>query len=114
MKKVDFKFKKATLDLYFLSHCRNNNLILTYLKFELANKTLTNSDVYQLCQQKLLTAEIEEKKRIINEHKKHHYKLQTEIKQQVNPIDFAHVSSIFLICNNNNIRKYIEVQDRKI
>ena len=89
-------------------------MISTFLKFKLANKTLANSDIYKLCQQKLLKAEIEEKKRIINEHKKHHYQLLTEIKQQVNPIDFAHVSLIFLICNDNNIRKYIEVQDRKI
>ena len=89
-------------------------MIPTFLKFKLANKTLANSDIYKSCQQKLLKAEIEEKKRIINEHKKHHYQLLTEIKQQVNPIDFAHVSLIFLICNDNNIRKYIEVQDRKI
>ena len=89
-------------------------MIPTFLKFKLANKTLANSDIYKSYQQKLLKAEIEEKKRIINEHKKHHYQLLTEIKQQVNPIDFAHVSLIFLICNDNNIRKYIEVQDRKI
>ena len=55
-------------------------------------------------------AEIEEKKRVINEHKNHHYKLLTKIKQQVNPIDFAHISSIFLICNDKNILKYKEVQ----
>ena len=93
--KVDFKFKKATLHLDFLYYSRNNNLIPTFLKFKLANKTLANSDVYKLCKNKLLTAEIEEKKRVINEHKNHHYKLLTEIKQQVNPIDFAHISSIF-------------------
>ena len=112
--KVDFKFKRATLDLDFLYYCRNNNLIPTFLKFKLANKTLANSDVYKLCQQKLLLAEIEEKKRVINEHKNHHYKLLTEIKQQVNPIDFAHISSIFLMCNDKNIQKWKEVQDHKI
>ena len=41
--KVDFKFKKAILDLDFLYYCRNN-------KFKLANKMLTNSDVYKSCQ----------------------------------------------------------------
>ena len=112
--KVDFKFKKATLDLDFLYYCRNNNLIPTFLKFKLANKTLANSDVYKLCQQKLLPAEIEEKKRVINEHKNNHYKLPTEIKQQVNPIDFVHISSIFLMYNDKNIRKCKEVQDCKI
>ena len=38
--KVDFKFKKAILDLDFLYYCRNN-------KFKLANKMLANSDVYK-------------------------------------------------------------------
>ena len=78
--KVDFKFKKETLDLDFLYYCSNNNWIPTFLKFKLANKTLANSDVYKLCQQKLLIAEIEEKKRVINEQKNQHYKLLTEIK----------------------------------
>ena len=59
-------------------------------------------------------AEIEEKKRVINEHKNHHYKLLAKIKQQVNPIDFAHISSMFLICNDKNILKYKEVQGPKI
>ena len=94
--KVDFKFKKAILDLDFLYYCRNN-------KFKLANKMLANSDVYKSCQQKLLTAETGEKKTVINELKNHHYKLLIEIKQQVNPIDFAHISSMFLICNDKEI-----------
>ena len=64
------------------------------MKFKLVNKTLANSEVYKSCQQKRLTAEIEEKKRVINENKNHHYKLLIEIKQQVNPIDFAPIPSI--------------------
>ena len=89
-------------------------MIPRFLKFKLANKTLANSDSYKSCQQKLPTAEIEEKKRVINEHKNHHYKLLTKIEQQVNPIDFAHIFSIFLICNDKNIQKCKEVQDQKI
>ena len=51
--KVDFKVKKATLDFNFLYYCSNNNLIPTFLKFKLVNKTLANSDVYKSCQQRL-------------------------------------------------------------
>ena len=43
----------------FSHYCSNNNLILAFLKFKLANKTFDNSDVHKSCQQKLLTAEIE-------------------------------------------------------
>ena len=112
--KVDFKFKKAIIDLDFLYYCQNNNLIPTFLKFKSANKVLANSDVYKSCQLKVLAVEIEEKKRAINEHKNHHYKLMIEIKQQVNPIDFAHISLIFLICYGKNIQKWKEVQYCKI
>ena len=112
--KVDFKFKKAIIDLDFLHYCQNNNLIPTFLKFKSANKVLANSDVYKSCQLKVLAVEIEEKKRAINEHKNHHYKLMIEIKQQVNPIDFAHISLIFLICYGKNIQKWKEVQYCKI
>ena len=39
----------------------------------------------------------------------------TEIKEQVNPIDSAHISSIFLTCNDGkNIQKCKELQDHKI
>ena len=73
------------------------------MKFKLANKTLANSDIYESRQQKLLTAEIEEKERIIKNHKNNH---------QVNPIVFAHICSIFSIYNDKNIPKCKEVQDR--
>ena len=67
--KVDFKFKKATLNLDFLCSYRNNNLIPGFLKFKLSNKAFANSDVYKSCQKKILTEEIEAKKRVINGHK---------------------------------------------
>ena len=50
----------------------------------------------------------------MNVDKNHHYKLLTEIKEQVNPIYFGHMSLIFSICNDKDIRKCKEVQDPKI
>ena len=50
----------------------------------------------------------------MNADKNHHYKLLTEIKEQVNPIYFGHMSLIFSICNDKDIRKCKEVQDPKI
>ena len=38
----------------------------------------------------------------------------TEIKLQVTPFEFGHISLIFLICNDKNIQKRKEVQDCKI
>ena len=59
-----------TTDFHILKILQaGSNCIPIFLKFKLANKTLANSDVYKLSQQKLLAAEIEEKKRVIKEHK---------------------------------------------
>ena len=46
--KVDYKLRKAKLDISFLVKCQNENIIPNFLKFPLANKNLCkiNSTVY--------------------------------------------------------------------
>ena len=38
LEKLDFKYKKASLDLQFLQICKSQNVILNILKFKLANE----------------------------------------------------------------------------
>ena len=56
--KVDFKLRKARLDLSFLSFCKENYLTPKFLQFKLANRNLHQSSAYKECQQTLLNAEI--------------------------------------------------------
>ena len=45
--KVDYKLRKAKLDVSFLVKCQNENIIPNFLKFCLANKNLQNSANYR-------------------------------------------------------------------
>ena len=46
--KVDYKLKKAKLDISFLVKCQNKNIIPNnFLKFRLANKNLQNSVAFK-------------------------------------------------------------------
>ena len=45
--KVDYKLRKAKLDISFLVKCQNENIIPNFLKFRLANKNLQSSVTYK-------------------------------------------------------------------
>ena len=57
--KLDYKNRKAKLDLDFLQTCQNNNVMPNFLHFKLANKSLKTSEAYRNCQNQLLIAEIQ-------------------------------------------------------
>ena len=52
LEKLDFKYKKASLDLQFLQMWKSQNVILNFLKFKLANTLLLTSNAYNNCQKK--------------------------------------------------------------
>ena len=112
--KVDFKLRKARLDLSFLSFCKENYLTPKFLQFKLANRNLHQSSAYKECQQTLLNAEIKEKKSIIDIHNINFIKLKEVIKDQINFIDFVHITTLFLTSNNRLLDKSQTTQDRKI
>ena len=58
LEKLDFKYRKALLDLNFLTSCRNNNVIPKFLHFKVSNKQLRSSAAYITCQTYLLNQEI--------------------------------------------------------
>ena len=64
--KLNFKNRKAKLDLEFLQACQNNNVIPNFLHFKLANKSLKTSEAYPNCQSQLLLAETREKEHTID------------------------------------------------
>ena len=56
LEKLDFKHKKAQLDLEFLQTCKRNNVIPNFLRFRLANRHLSSSRAYNICQKRLCKA----------------------------------------------------------
>ena len=62
LEKLDYRLRKAELDLQFLCKCDDNNVIPNFLNFPLANSHLKCSSTDRLCQLNLFREEIRQKK----------------------------------------------------
>ena len=89
--KIDYRLRKAELDLEFLVKCRDNNVIPKFLNFRLANRSLRFSLTYAHCQSNLLLEEIRLKKSNVRVLRKEFDNLCSSLQQQINSIDFAHI-----------------------
>ena len=54
LEKLDYRLRKAELDLQFECKCDDNNVIPKFLNFRLANSHLKYPSTYRLCQLNLL------------------------------------------------------------
>ena len=52
--KIEYRLRKAEVDLEFLVKCRDNDMIPKFLNFRLANRSLRFSLTYAHCQSNLL------------------------------------------------------------
>ena len=58
LKNLDYRLRKAKLDLQFLCKCDDSNVVPNFLNFRLANSHIKYSSTYRLCQINLLREEI--------------------------------------------------------
>ena len=91
--KIDYRLRKAELDLEFSVKCRDNNVKLKFLNFRLANRSLRFSLIYAQCQSNLLLEEIRLKKSNVRVLRKEFDNLCSSLQQQINLIDFARICS---------------------
>ena len=96
--KIDYRFRKAELDLEFLVRCRDKNVIPRFLNFHLAIRSLISSRTYAQCQSNLLLKVNKLDKRILMLRvlRKEFDNLRSSLQQQINSIDYAHICSKFL------------------
>ena len=80
--KLNYCLCKAELDLEFLLHCKDSNVIPNFLKF-----------LAMQCQLKLLEEEVRQKKSDIRALKKEFNSSHSSLQNKISFIDFAHVSS---------------------
>ena len=111
--KIDYKLRKAELDICFLHRCDVNDVIPKFLQFRLANKNLRNSVAYKNSQKQLLHAEIHSKESHLSSLKNQFNHSRSELQSLLNVIDFAHISSIFLASNDSTLKNHDTVQQRK-
>ena len=112
--KVDFKYRKASLDIEFLDNCIKNDLMPTFVKFKVSNHRLKNSKAYKDCQVKLLRQEVSNKNAQLRTLSKKLNQLKFDIRSKLNIIDFAHISSCFLIRNDKTLSKARLTQEKKL
>ena len=82
--KIDYRLRKAELDLESLVKCRDNNVIPKFLNFRLANRSFTFSHSYAHCKSNLLLDEIRLKKSNVRVLKKEFANLRSSLQQQIN------------------------------
>ena len=111
--KIDFRLRKAELDLEFLVKCRDNNVIPKFFNFRLANRSLRFSLTYAHCQPNLLLEEIRLKKSNVRVLKKEFENLRSSLQQQINSIDFSYICSKFLKIKDLRLKSNSVVQQKK-
>ena len=113
LEKLDYRLRKAELDLQFLCKCDDNNVIPTFLNFRLANSHLKYSSTYKVCQLNLLREEIRQKKSTLRSLQKEFSSLKVSLQNELNLIDFAHVSTLFFGINDKILKSKSSVQQKK-
>ena len=113
MEKLDYRLRKAELDLEFLCKCNDNNVIPKFLNFRVANNHLKFSTTYKQCQSNLLREEIRQKKSTARILQKEFTSLKSSLQNELNLIHFAHVSTLFSGINDKILKSKSLVQLKK-
>ena len=92
-KKIDFKHKKATLDLNFLLACKEKK-IPNFLRFQVVNKQLKSSNAYSTCLKRLLNQEIFNKHKVVESMKQILKSIKNKLHHDTCFIDFVYVTKI--------------------
>ena len=111
---IDLKLRKAALDIEFLETCIKHDLIPKFVQFKVANRNLQGSKAYKQCQKKLLQQELNEKKHHQKTLQKNINHFTQLIRNNLSIIDFAHISSKFLIKNNRSLNRIRMTQEKKL
>ena len=97
--RLDFKLRKAKLDLKFLEECKRSSVIPTFLNFKVSNRQLQDSNAYYQCQKKLLNEEINIKQSKIRVLSNEVTEISAYLSTLVSSIDFLHLRSV---CDREN------------
>ena len=96
LEKLDFKHKKAILDLDFLISCRKNSVFPKFLQFKISNKQLRPSKAYISCLKRLLSQEINNKQKAVKSIQQKVTEVKNSRNCKMSYIDYLHVCYTFL------------------
>lgn len=112
--RLDYRCRKAKIDLEFLISCQDNGLFPRFLHFRLANSRLQSSAAYSACQKRLLAAEIQTKRSAIRHLDGQFSQQRSLLLTQVSYLDFIHITVKGSEGNTKSLLKQQEVQQKKL
>ena len=112
--RLDYRLRKAELDLEFLLRCRDSNVMHNILNICVSSQSLKPSLTYRQCQLKLLQEEVCHKKSDIRVLKKEFNSSYSALQHEISFINIAHVSSLFLRSNNKILASKCATQQKKL
>ena len=105
--------RKTKLDINFSVRCQHENVIPNFLKFRLGKKDLGSSVTYRKCQLNLLQTEINDKKSRLRTLQNEFNRLHSDLQFSLNCTCFPYISAIFLSSNDNILKSYDSIQQKK-
>ena len=112
--KLDFKQKKAVLDLDFLISCRKNSVFPKFVWFKVSNRQPRASMAYISCQKCLLNQEINNSQKTVKSLQQKVTELKKSLNCKMSYINYVHICNMFLVSNTRNISKVKKTQVKKL
>ena len=112
--KLDFKHRKAALDLQFLKTCQEFKVTPKFRQFRVANDSLKQSQTYQTCKKQLLLEEIRIKKKNLKTLVRELSVVKEELLRSISFLDVNHVFNLIVSTNEKSILKCRCVQQKKL
>ena len=111
LEKIDFKLKKAILDLDFLISCRKNSVFPKFLQFKVSIKNNLELQRHTFL---VKNQEVNNKQKVVKILQEKVIEVENSLNCKMSYIDYVHVRNTFLVSNNKNISKVKETQDKKL
>ena len=112
--KLDFKHRKAALDLQFLKTCQEFKVTPKFLQFHVGNDSLSQSQTYQTCKKWFQLKEIRIKKKNLKTLVRELSAVKEELLRSVSFLDVNHVFNLIVSSNKKSILKCRHVQQKRL
>ena len=112
--KLDFKLKKANLDLDFLQICKRHETIPKFLHFKVHNYNVPSTTFYKSFQFRLLDFEIKHKTNLIKRTETKLETARTDLKNKISHLDFIILNNRLLTSNETKSRRSKIIQEKKL
>ena len=118
LEKLDFKLKKANLDLEFLTTCKRHETIPKFLHFKVHNYNVPSTTFYRSFLFKLLDFEIKHKIKLIKRTETRLETARSDLKNNISHLDYMRRLTrkgdnpqiwIFLVTGGNMLLKGVKV-----